>query len=402
MRNFWENIKILLSFVFCGVAFLLPPIILLFIDFDETINNIILFVLMISICIIGYIIYHDLKIISNVSYVLDNIETLYDYKFNKKDMKLRVYHECGTFKKIAKCNLIFKDKKRNDIISKRSNGEYIYSYISALHTFSNEKFNYELFDYCERMMFDKFNYERNYIRNCLNLMLISNRKYLNDYKFNEVLNLLCRKLSSIDYPYYDNQDALFDLNRIISYVKSARETIKEENPLSCKEIEEICNLYIEYLKYNKEKAYYLKNKKYEIIYVDGNETFLEKTDSEALKNINEKTGNKQNGKFADAKWEHLYKTDFESFWNMAVNEYDLSKLPDRIGNLRDDTMLYGEEARSCFLSRLRSAIKPSTIYANTQWNDLMQIKRELEEKNPNTRIYMLDIIREYEHRYIKY
>ena len=401
MRNLWENIKIILSFVFCGVAFLLPPIILLIIDFDETINNIILFVLIIALCIIGYIIYHDLKIISNVSCVLDNIEILYDYKCNKKDMKLRVYHECGTFKKIAKCNLIFRDKERNDIISKRSNGEYIYSYISALHTFSDNYFNYELFDHCERMMFDEFNYERNYIRNCLNLMLITNRKYLNNYEFGEVLNLLCRKLSLIDYPYYDNRDTLFDLNRVISYVELVRKNISEENPLSCKKIDEICNLYIKYLKYN-EKAYHLKNKKYEIIYVDGNETFLEKTDSEVLKNFSGKTNNKQNEKLADSEWEHLYKTDFESFWNMAVKEYDLSKLPDRISNLRDDTMLYGEDARNCFLSRLKGAIKPSNNYADKQWNSLMQLKRESEEKNPNTRVYMLDIINEYEHRYFKY
>ena len=106
--------------------------------------------------------------------------------------------------------------------------------------------------------------------------------------------------------------------------------------------------------------------------------------------------------FSDEEWEHLYKNDFETFWNMAVKEYDLSKLPDRIGNLRDDTMLYGEEARNCFLSRLKGAIEPSNIYADKKWYSLIQLKRESEENNQNTRVYMLDIIREYEHRYIKY
>ena len=111
---------------------------------------------------------------------------------------------------------------------------------------------------------------------------------------------------------------------------------------------------------------------------------------------------------SDAEWEHLYKTDFEKFWEMVVEEYDLSKLPDRIMSLRDDTMIYGEDARKMYLSRLKGVVgynewttknRPEVI--NIHWNTLKELKKELQEKT-SEKVYMLDVIKNYEDKYIRY
>ena len=114
------------------------------------------------------------------------------------------------------------------------------------------------------------------------------------------------------------------------------------------------------------------------------------------------------GKLSDEEWEYFYKTDFEKFWEMVIEEYDLSKLPDRIVNLRDDTMIYGEDARKMYLSRLKGVVeynewttknRPEAI--NIHWNTLKELKKELQEKT-SEKVYMLDVIRNYEDKYIRY
>lgn len=113
-------------------------------------------------------------------------------------------------------------------------------------------------------------------------------------------------------------------------------------------------------------------------------------------------------KLSDEEWEYFYKTDFEKFWEMVLEEYDLSKLPDRIVNLRDDTMIYGEEARKVYLSRLKGVVeynewttmnRPEVI--DIRWNTLKYLKKELQEKTSD-KVYMLDVIRNYEDKYIRY
>jgi hypothetical protein len=110
--------------------------------------------------------------------------------------------------------------------------------------------------------------------------------------------------------------------------------------------------------------------------------------------------NQKTDKVSDAEWEHLYKTNFEEFWKRVVEEYDLSKLPTYMLSMRDDTPLYGDDARNCLLSRLKWVIVPSENECDRKWNSLFEIKRELEEKARP--VYMLDAIRVYESRYIRY
>jgi hypothetical protein len=114
------------------------------------------------------------------------------------------------------------------------------------------------------------------------------------------------------------------------------------------------------------------------------------------------------GEPSDEEWEYLYKTDFEKFWEKVLDEYDLSKLPDKIMSLRDDTMIYGEEAREVYLSRLKGVVEysewmtknhPEVI--NNQWNTIKELKKELQEKTSGE-LYMLDVIRNYEDKYIRY
>ena len=106
-----------------------------------------------------------------------------------------------------------------------------------------------------------------------------------------------------------------------------------------------------------------------------------------------------NVKLSDAEWEHLYKTDFEEFWEMVVKEGDLTKLPNRIVEPRGDETLYGNEAREYFLSCLKQTISPSKFDCDLKWRSLLKYKQILKENNHST--CMLDAIREYE-RHIKY
>lgn len=105
-------------------------------------------------------------------------------------------------------------------------------------------------------------------------------------------------------------------------------------------------------------------------------------------------------KLIDSEWEHLYKTNFEQFWEKVIEEGDLSTLPNCIGSLRTDELMYGEEARNCYLARLKGAISPSKFYIDNQWTSLLKIKHELKEENKPSD--MLGAIRTYEGRYIKY
>ena len=102
---------------------------------------------------------------------------------------------------------------------------------------------------------------------------------------------------------------------------------------------------------------------------------------------------------SDAEWENLYKTNFEVFWEMVVNEADLTKLPNHISEIRNGESLYGEDARNYYLDHLKRCVYPSKFSCDIQWAALLQIKLELEKKNQP--ISMLDIIKEYNH-HIKY
>lgn len=112
---------------------------------------------------------------------------------------------------------------------------------------------------------------------------------------------------------------------------------------------------------------------------------------------------------SDEEWENLYKTNYDVFWDLTVKEYDPSKLPDEIGSLRDGSMLYGEDAKEAYLYRLRSVVeynewtisnRPEVIDNN--WNILKKLKKELQERNPSEKVYMLDVIISYEIKYIQY
>ena len=46
---------------------------------------------------------------------------------------------------------------------------------------------------------------------------------------------------------------------------------------------------------------------------------------------------------SDAEWEHLYKTNFEEFWDLVVKQGDLTKLPNYIVEIRSEEPLYGNE-----------------------------------------------------------
>ncbi len=104
-------------------------------------------------------------------------------------------------------------------------------------------------------------------------------------------------------------------------------------------------------------------------------------------------------KLSDAEWEDLYKTNYEEFWEMVLKEGDLTKLPNSIHNYRSGENIYGEEARNCLLRRLKSIVEPSgNDYGRI--TSLLEIKHELKEKYQPAS--MLDAIREYESRYIRY
>ena len=104
----------------------------------------------------------------------------------------------------------------------------------------------------------------------------------------------------------------------------------------------------------------------------------------------------------DKEWEHLYKTNFEVFWDLVVKEGDLTKLPTYLVETRSEEPLYGKEARDYILYHLKQSISPwnDDTIRNRQWVALLRIKHELEEKS-QSKVCMLDVIREYE-SHIKY
>ena len=130
----------------------------------------------------------------------------------------------------------------------------------------------------------------------------------------------------------------------------------------------------------------------------------EKKKKEIVNEIDDKVVN-----ISDEEWENLYKTNYDVFWDLTVKEYDPSKLPDEIGSLRGGSMLYGEDAKKAYLYSLRSVVEynewtisncPEDI--DNYWNTLKELKKELQERNPSEKVYMLDVIISYQIKYIKY
>lgn len=230
--------------------------------------NILMCIVSIIMLVIFISLYCDLKLKLRVQLVLDDIKTMYGIEYNKSNMKARVYHKYGTFGRFIKDIPIFRyDEEMNNIVSKRCNDEYLYSCIGAVHLFSDGHFNYALYDHCEKMMFEESNYERNYMRNCLNLLLINNRKYLTDTSYQKILLLLCRSLFFVDYT---QERYAISLDNVLSYSKTTLNNMKKWCSECDKDkVDRLYDLYVSYLCCNFGN-HNLFEKNYDTLYVEGN------------------------------------------------------------------------------------------------------------------------------------
>ena len=372
----------------------------------ETVSDMVVWIVTIVLCIAGYVIYRNLKIISKVNAVFEEIEILYNIEYGdndtKSNIKKRVYNKCLIFGKLIKCQkIVYSDVEQQQKFKtfyKQGDKKqaYLYCLIKEMVLYGDCKcnFGYELLDYCERMMIENDNCERCYIRNCLNFFIINHRKYFLDAKYAFCLHDLYCELSFIDYAYYHGDDG-FDIDRIIDYIVSARENIKEDNYHRCNDlIDEFFDLFIECIKCNSEN-YLLQRVDWSVLYLPCVE---ENTPANNETNTGEETtvlgemillGN--------AELKDLYNTDFESFWEMVVKEAEsLSTIPDCVYNYITDDLEYGENATRIFLNRMKFIVERANL------NELLKIKNELMTNSSFKKLCMMDVIEEYERQNIVY
>lgn len=369
----------------------------------ETTSDMVMCIVTIVLCILGYVIYRDLKIISKVNTVFEEIEKLYNIEYGdndtKSDIKKRVYNKYLILGKIIKCQKFthLNEQHRFKTFYKQSeeNKAYLYCLIKEM-VLSGDcscNYGYELLDYCERMMIEQDNNERCYIRNCLNLFIINHRKYFLDTSYTFCLHDLCWELSFIDYAYYHGDDE-FDIDRIIDYIVLARENIKNDRYNRCNDlIDEFFDLFIECIKCNSEN-YLMQRAKYSVLYLPvqkNTPTNDETNNDEETKDLDEVI------LLDDEELKVLYDTDFESFWKKVVNEAEsLNKSPDTVYNYITDSVEYGENATRIFLNRMKFTVEKAN------WKELMKIKNEMMSNNSLKKICMLDVIEEYERQNIVY
>ena len=252
----------------------------------ESTSDMVMCIITIVLCIVGFIAYHDLKIIFKVNAIFEGIEKLYyveydryndkkrGYRDTKDEIKKDVYSKYLIFGKLIKRpKVIYSNKdeqQRLKIFYKQceENNAYPYCLIKEMVLKGDCRcsYGYELLDYCERMMIEQDNHERIYIRNCLNLFIIDHKEYLFESKDATIVRDLLWELSVIDYAYYNGDDEFY-IDRIIDYIVSARENIKNNrfnrhNDL----IDKIFDLFIECIKSNSEN-YMLQRKKYPVLYL---------------------------------------------------------------------------------------------------------------------------------------
>ena len=258
MRDLWENLKIIISLVFGGAAFILPVIILLIMDFEETISNILIFVFGIVLLIVIWCIYDFFKTSIEINFIIDDISETYKRSFSKTRIRDLVYKKTNFFYKFRKIAPLFTNSRLNELVYKRtksiSDYKYTYNIVNLCNTFSDVGFSYELYEHCEKRIMDEDNTEHRYMRTCLNNMLMANphlRKECGCLKF------LCQELLKIDY--WEEKNTLL-LDRVIANVENARKNIKtnyiyyssdeiELNELCDKYIDEIKNYWDKYHKY---------------------------------------------------------------------------------------------------------------------------------------------------------
>ena len=249
MRNFFENLKTILALVFCGLAFIVPIVVLLILDFDETIFGIVSILSGIVLLFVICCIYDFFKTRTEINFIVYDVGETYGIEFNKQRIRELVYAKTNLLYRFRKIKPLFNDHKLNELLYKRPKHkracDYTYNILNLCNTFSEYGFSYELYEHCEKRIMDEYNTEHRLMRKCLNNMLMANPHLL---KENGCLKYLCQELLKIDYWEEKNSHLL---DRMIANVENARENIKTDYikyKSDAIELDELCDKYIDELR----------------------------------------------------------------------------------------------------------------------------------------------------------
>lgn len=255
MRKFWEGVKVALAFIFSIGITIGAGLYLLITNFDETVTNIAIVLSCIISIILIYCVYCYFRTRVEINFIIDDVNETYNrgkYKLcseivNKNRIRELVYKKTNWLYKFKKVEPLFSNNQLNELLYKRPKHEgarsYTYNIINFYATFSDFGFSYELYDHCEKRVMDKDNIEHNYMRTCLNNVLMANTHLLNR---TSCLRFLCQELLQIDC--LENS---LHLNRMVENIENARKNIIS-NKINFEhekaDVNELCDKYIEELK----------------------------------------------------------------------------------------------------------------------------------------------------------